>query len=505
MLEAQLPTPDNLVVRAPETDCGQLRLVVMGPTERVTAADPWWFSSVFEIPVAIKNTGRASIDLPIAISVDSSAAVQRGRQLNTFYSSEYVSFPYWRGREAQQPWRFRGLQGPETKLRPGAVSSVDRLSVASWPLTQGFRVWFRIMGIPAKPPVRQGPPPRGGPQPDTAPVGPGVRQWVATTRLPQQRAIRSLYRDRSRDLLIFDVDYGSAQDCLAGCFYSHAIGMAYGAKIGWVHLDDYEHEVPPGAAERVNQALYSIDETDSYLLSGQFLDTLGTLFGEQSWLVDQVLLPPVIRSPHVHRELLVRLIERLYTAINQSRARLLVQCPAIKDDAALLTLLAQLPNAAYANAQYEAREALLRLGPQIVTDPDASTRTLFVLAQTVYGSRSMLRSAVLMHPKVKNNPAILAIFEDGKPELQPQLLDAVSAPARVKNMLADYLTHRWTHPDSSIGWKLLHDPDAGQNRDVLSVLANLSLSNDQGIVWAASRRLPEESLRRWEPDYVPMP
>jgi hypothetical protein len=280
--------------------------------------------------------------------------------------------------------------------------------------------------------------------------------------------------------------------------------MAYGAKIGWMHLDDYEHDVHSEAAERINHTFFPIDATDTYLLSGQLLDTLGTLFGDQSWLVDQVILPVVIRNPYVSRELLVRLIERLYTDINQSRAALLVQSPAIKEDAALVTLLAQLPSAAYGDTRNNAREALMRIGPEIVTDPNASTRTLFVLAQTVSGSRSMLRNAVLMHPKVRNNPAILAIFEDGTPELQPQLLAAVSAPARVKNMLADYLTHRWTHPDSSIGWNVLRDPDAGQNRDVLAVLANLSLSNDQGIVWAASRRLPEESLRRWEPDYVPM-
>jgi len=59
--------------------------------------------------------------------------------------------------------------------------------------------------------------------------------------------------------------------------------------------------------------------------------------------------------------------------------------------------------------------------------------------------------------------------------------------------------------DSSYGWALLADSEAGQNQDVLLVLANLPISADQGIVWAASRRLPEGSLRRWEPDYIPMP
>lgn len=495
-----------MVVRALQTDCGQLRLVVTGPTKRVTAVDPWWFPTAFEIPVAIENTGRTPINLPVAMSVDSSAPVQRGRQLNAFYSRDYVGFEFWRGREPQQPWRFRGPEGRETKLRSGALTRAERLSVTSLPLTQGFRVWFRIEGVLPEPRHQAGPPPPRIAWSDAGPIEPAVRQLVRSTRFPNQRAIRVIYRDPPHDLLIFDVEYGSGQDCLAGCIYSHAIGMSDGHKIGWMHLFDYEHNVTSKVAERVNQALFPIDETNTYLLSGQLLDTLGTLFGEQSWLVDQVILPLVIRDPHVHPELLVRLIEHLYTDINQSRAVLLVQSPAVKDDAALLTLLAELPNGGprYLNVRNEAREALMRLGPDVVADSRASTRTLFVLAQTVSSTRSSLQSAVLMHPKVRSNPAILAIFEDARPELRPQLLAAVTAPARVKKMLADFLTHRWAHPDSSIGWNLLRDPDAGQNRDVLSVIANLSLSNGQGIVWAASRRLPEGSLRRWEPNYVPM-
>src|SRR5262249_11058915 len=190
VLEAQLPTPDTMVVHAAQPDCGQLRLVVMGPAQRVSAADPWWFSRLFEIPVAIENTGRTPINLPVAMSVDSSTPVQRGRQLNAFYSREYVAFPYWHGRNAQQPWRFRGPKGRETKLRPGSLTSVERLTVASWPLTQGFRVWFRFEGIIPRAPARTDPRSRSGPQPDTVPAD-SAAWWLADRAgLPPRSAIR---------------------------------------------------------------------------------------------------------------------------------------------------------------------------------------------------------------------------------------------------------------------------------------------------------------------------
>jgi hypothetical protein len=238
-------------------------------------------------------------------------------------------------------------------------------------------------------------------------------------------------------------------------------------------------------------------------LSGQLLDTLGPLFGEQSWLVDQVVLRTILRSPHVQRALLVRYVEKLYSNINQGHATLLVGLPKLQRDPGLLTLMVQLPY----GPRNTASDALRRLGPDVVGDPNASTKTLFVLAQAVRGSvaDSGLRTALLRHPKVQDNPAILAIFEDDHPSLRPQLLAAVRAPKRVKNMLADYLAHRLYPRDSSYGWKVLNDPEAGRNVDALLVLANLSLGIDQGIVWAASRRLPEGSLRRWEPDYIPLP
>jgi hypothetical protein len=503
VLEAQLPTPDTMVVRIREMQCHSVKLVIVGPAQRMTSTSAWWFSTAYQVPVVVENASNVPITLPIAMIVDSAVAVQRGRQLNAIYSRRYVDFPFWEGREPQQPWRFVAGRKGGTRLLPGAQTGAQHLTIGSWPLTQGFRVWLRIEGTFPEPRQRAATPAPARPKADTTPVGPVILQFVAAFRFPLQRAIRTLYRDTTRDLVIFDVVYGHAQDCLAGCFYSNAIGMAYGRKLGWLHLYDYENEGLAGTSSRVNHALLRIDESDSYLLSGQLLDALDPTFGGESPLVDQVVLPMTVESPHVYRALVFRLIGDLYAHVNQPRASLLVRTPKVQGDPELLTLMAGLPDPTYETVRDAARRTLHGMGRAVAADRDASTRALFVLAQTLQlPVDSGLRRALLHHRRVRDNPAILAILGD-----QPQLLAAVQASERVRSMLADYLMprRRWVQADSSYGWALLADSEAGQNQDVLLVLANLPISVDQGIVWAASRRLPEGSLRRWEPDYIPMP
>jgi hypothetical protein len=507
VLEAQLPAPDSMVVLTPETQCGAVRLVLAGTTRQPPPGGWQIPAAVFEILVAIHNAGGQAIGLPLALSLDSITPVQRGRQLNALHAPHYVDVALWDGPIRQEPWRFVASRDGATALGPGERTEVRRLKVGVAPLTHGFRVWLKIRGPWPEAPDRPASPRPGWFEPQTASLKPAVQQLVRAGRFPKQQATRVLYEDRKRDLLIFDVQYGEGHDCVAGCFYSHAVGMMYGQMTGWMHVYDYEQGDSARAFRRVNQTLFRIGERDTYLLSGQLADTLGLLFGERSWLVEQVVLPTILRSPHVPRAVLARYVERLYSDVNQWRATLLIGLPKVLHDPGLLTLIAQLPNGG--TAGHAAREALRRLGPQLARDPRASTRTLFLLAQIVEGSPadSGIRTVLLEHPKVRANPAILAIFDDGTrtPTLRAELLAAVQAPKRVKRMLADYLDHRWHPRDSSFGWKLLRDPEAGWNRDALLVLANLQLSNDQGIVWLASRRLPEGSLRRWEPDYIPLP
>ncbi len=76
---------------------------------------------------------------------------------------------------------------------------------------------------------------------------------------------------------LFEVAYGRANDCEAGCFFSHAIGLERGAcdKIGWILVDDYERlgarRFPP----------YLLDESDAILLAPATWAALHAALGNQ--------------------------------------------------------------------------------------------------------------------------------------------------------------------------------------------------------------------------------
>jgi hypothetical protein len=505
MIEALLPVPDSIVVLTPQTQCATVRLILAG-SPRNPPLDEWrGISALFEIP--IQNIGRGSIGLPLEINADSITPVQRGRQLNAFYARALVALSLWYAREREEPGRFLTSGNGATVLASGQQSEVRRLTVTARPLTQGFRVWLSIRGDLPESPNQSPAPVARRIQPPTAPPETAVEQFVATARFPNQKAVRVMYRDSTRQLVIFDVAYGMGHDCYAGCFYSHAVGMAYGHRIGWLHSFDYDHNDSALTSRTLRDPPFQIEEGDSILLSGQLLDTLTVMYGDFNWLVEQVLLPTILGSPHVPRTLLARYVERLYPTVNQWHASVLIRHPKVLHDPGLLTLIANLPDGGppYEGARNTARQTLGQLGPELVRDLGTSTRTLFVLAQSVQNwPDPVLRSSLLKHPKARNSPAILAVLEDPAHPSQTQILAAVHASDRVKRMLADYLDRGW-QPRDSLGWRLLRDPEAGWNTDVLLVLVNLSVNNGQGIAWTASRRLPEESLRRWEPDYIPFP
>jgi len=89
--------------------------------------------------------------------------------------------------------------------------------------------------------------------------------------------------------------------------------------------------------------------------------------------------------------------------------------------------------------------------------------------------------------------------------LRDTMLTAVRVPTSVRRDLRDYLAvpDRWLGLRSK-GQMLLDDPVTGANRDVLLVLANTVLPHGQEVVWAASRRLPEEAYGRWKFEYKPI-
>jgi hypothetical protein len=114
--------------------------------------------------------------------------------------------------------------------------------------------------------------------------------------------------------------------------------------------------------------------------------------------------------------------------------------------------------------------------------------------------------ALVDHPHVRNNPATLTVLTRHWPQLMPRLLASVRAPDRIKQMLARYMAPPYFSSDTALGWTLLRDPEAGSNPDVLSVLVNTQLSDwpPFGVIYAASRRLPEDAFRSWEYPYVPL-
>jgi hypothetical protein len=112
-------------------------------------------------------------------------------------------------------------------------------------------------------------------------------------------------------------------------------------------------------------------------------------------------------------------------------------------------------------------------------------------------SDSALAAAVVQHPNGRSNTAILAVLAGQYAFARPSALASVHASDRVRRLVAALFER--TLADS--GRQVLDDREAETNQNVLLVLANCCVS--QEIAWAATRRLPEGALKRFELDYVP--
>lgn len=509
VLHAYLPHQDSIEVVISRPECGQLRLVLAGEPHTWRTLPPGHYAPgrYWEIPVALVNQGPKPVPLPIKMRVDKASPVQRGRLLDSFYARRYFEFPLWDGQRMQQPWSFDAQHGADGELASGASTATQLIKISTDPLAQGFRIIFEIPGAHQK---RQFVPrarPGDWPPVDTAPSNPAIDRVIATAEFPDLRAKHTPFQQPQHDLVIFRVSYGSPHNYLSGCFYSHAVGLQLGDKVGWATIRD--HCETPELMARVSRDWFEPHVEDQYLFSPQFLDTLSAHFGPGDPLVNLVILRLVTGSPHAPRGLLIHLAEELYTRVDQPLARMLTSAPAAQTDPVVLTLLANLPSGGppYDGARAHAREVLRRLAPALVRDSSMTERTLFVLAQVLqpFSSDTILIREIAEHPKVRGNPAILTVLAENRREFRPSLLASVRASERVKRMLAEYLEDGSSRSgESELGDRLLRDDEAGYNQDVLVVLANLFLSRDQEVTWAASRRLPESALMRWEPSYVPV-
>lgn len=501
VLDLELPTRDSMVAFAPGPTCGPVRLVVSGLPRRIPRVESRVPQRLFEIAVALENIGTSPIPVPYAVRVDSATPIQHGRQLAGFYFGNF-GVAEWVDEWKPRSWTFRAATAGESSLRPGQRGDVQLVQITTFPLSQRIRIWLSMDALraPIYRPVLQPP----GWHPRTpVPLGDAVTAFVRAADFTKPRGTALEFHSGRHDLRLFSVAFGEGQDCPMGCFYSSAVGLQYGKKIGWIGLTDFEHN--ERLKRHIEEHMFSISAEDTYLLSQSFLDTVSALHGRHGGLVDEAMLPMMLKSPYLPRARLVRYAEGLYSELDRSLASLLIGLPRVQADAELLTLLANLPFP-YNDASDAARQQLRKLAPGLIARTSTSARTLCIVATMLsWVSDTSLRRAMAAHPNVRRNPATLTVLATRLPRLgarlDAQLVAAVRAPERIKKLVAQYIPEARRSARTEMGWALLRDPVGSGNEDVLTVLAN---GGDQDLMWAASRRLPEGALRCMERPYIPL-
>ena len=488
MIELRIVWMDTIEAVAPPARCSTLRLVLAGPARYVAPPDGIYQPHyVFVVPVALENMSGRTLRVPIGMRGDSITAVQHGRQLAAGYSRPYHEMPFFHHAIQRVPWTFRATSG---ELRPGERSAAQTVEVIVNPLAQGLRLWFDIDRVTKR---------MDHPSPhtvvDTAPLPSRVIRFIQASRLPKVRGSRALLRMPNRDLVMFGVSYGEPHDCPAGCAYSSAIGLYYKGSVGWVFVEDMDERDRGEMRSRLDS--FPSSALDRQILTQGFLDTLyHTAGGREADLIRDL----VIRHPALPRSVLADQVERLYEAPDEGLGKLIAGLPSVRDDVDLLTLLAYLP---YDGGKEAAIKRLTALIPRLVHDSSTPARTMFIVARAIQISEdTTLVRRVAEHPSVRDNTAILAALSVNHRELRPRMIANLHASPRVRAALAAYLATGEPVGITGPGRRLLEDPEAGTNRDVLLVLANAG--SNQEIVWAASRRLPEEALRGLDYTYRPI-
>ena len=501
MVGLRVVATEILVAEPPAAHCPNGRLVVTD-TPRVVPIPGGYYRDVreFDVPVAIENSGAAPIRLPIGMRGDSITAVQHGQQLSELFSQPYHDMRSFGFRTGRRPWTFRKAGTPT--LAPGQRSPVQTVRIAVGSLAQGLRFWFsaeRIHDGPLFPEEYVGPPPRYD-----EPLPASVRRFVNSAGLDTVKDVRTVFRLADRDLTLFEVRFGPALDCASGCFWSSALGLQYGKAVGWLTMEDYGRR---DAMDRssIHRDSFPAAAVDAYLLSPAFLDTLTRAYAHAWQQNVRDVRDYIVRDPRLPRAILVQHVEALYHVpgiFDWKIGKLLAGLPRVQDDVELLTLLAYLP---YESGKSEALYRLQTLAPRLVHDTATPARALFLVAPTIRPDvDSALFRRLLEHPHVRGNVAILAELAHHNAEVRRRLLAVVRASPRVRAELDEYLAHYCTHGAQLVGMRLLADPDAGVNEDVLLVLANAEVQDERDVRATATRRLPEAALRRADFTYHPL-
>jgi len=186
----------------------------------------------------------------------------------------------------------------------------------------------------------------------TPPAETTITSFVENADFPAPQGVRMLFSDPLHGVKVFTLSYGAAQDCLSGCFYSNATGIEYGAKIGWISMNNYD------AIDDAKFVFYDFDISDTYLYTDEFFQLLNS---KDTWVYQNAFLVMLAEDEDVPRSVLLTIAQGLSSYIQPSLANSLLKNVTVRNDREIVTALANLPvfsGDAYSEIRTQAQELL---------------------------------------------------------------------------------------------------------------------------------------------------
>ncbi len=316
-----------------------------------------------------------------------------------------------------------------------------------------------------------------------------VQDFVTRSRLANVHAIRDLVAFPERDLVFFDVIYGSAFDV-----YPHRTGMRYGSRIGWLGGTDsltfrWRHE-------------------DAYL-QGELIDTLLALEQRpptsESWAypyATQLYLPSLIVDPTVRSSVIQRCARLMYGKNGRCDVRAVRAAAARTRDWYSLTLLSFGGKDGYGEESWAAQDTLVALAPELWKNKSVPAATWAAIAWslgryvTSKPSDLLLVRQMLAHPVLGRRldiltPLVVAHF----PFMADSVADRIPGSDSMRAVMREVLRYPWGNVP--LATDLLRRAVETNNRPVLTVLANL-FGVPQGLRAEAARHLPAGVIRHYD-------
>tara|TARA_R110002124_G_scaffold287346_1_gene473465 strand:- start:8729 stop:9367 length:639 start_codon:yes stop_codon:yes gene_type:complete len=182
-----------------------------------------------------------------------------------------------------------------------------------------------------------------------------IVEFVNSQNLPDKQNVEIFLTIEKDQFIGFSVQYGEANDCPSGCFYSNATGFKLGNKIGWIDIQDYDENDISGLTN------FEIEKSDSLLFTEEFGKQLEK---SNPWIYRNVLLPKIASGSKTPQEVLIRIANGLYTYINPHLAGILLENTSVIENKEILEILSNLPvfqGDAYEQARERAKELLANL------------------------------------------------------------------------------------------------------------------------------------------------